>query len=44
MDWQINKSSLGSRFKELLSLNQWTDCAFAVGDEVVEVGMIFVIK
>lgn len=32
-DWQGTKSSVKERFKELLTLSQWTDCAFSVGDE-----------
>lgn len=40
MDWQIHKTDLSSRFKELYSHNQWTDCAFRVGDVHTEVGII----
>lgn len=35
-DWQISKTSLSERFKELYKLNEWTDCAFSVGDVDVE--------
>lgn len=37
MDWQIHKSSLSARFKELYRLNQWTDCTFSVGEENIKV-------
>lgn len=37
MDWQVHKTNLGDRFKELYTNNQWTDCAFKVGDNKTEV-------
>lgn len=37
-DWQIHKTNLSSRFKELYMHNQWTDCAFRVGEVHTEVG------
>ncbi|KAK9510311.1 hypothetical protein O3M35_005121 [Rhynocoris fuscipes] len=36
-DWQISKSSLRERFKELLLLSQWTDCTFLVGERKCEI-------
>ncbi|XP_073987327.1 BTB/POZ domain-containing protein 6-like isoform X2 [Rhodnius prolixus] len=36
-DWQVTKSSLKERFKELLLLSQWTDCTFSVGEDNTEI-------
>ncbi|CAH1388791.1 unnamed protein product [Nezara viridula] len=35
--WQLSKNCVQQRFKELLCLSQWTDCAFQVGTEKIEV-------
>ncbi|XP_014270539.1 BTB/POZ domain-containing protein 6 [Halyomorpha halys] len=35
--WQLSKNCVQQRFKELLCLSQWTDCAFRVGTEKIEV-------
>ncbi|RZF37421.1 hypothetical protein LSTR_LSTR011698 [Laodelphax striatellus] len=40
MDWQLSKSSLGERFKELYKLEEWTDCSFSVGEIEAEVELI----
>lgn len=37
MDWQLHKSTLSARFKEMYRLKQWTDCAFSVGEESMQV-------
>ncbi|XP_014249787.1 BTB/POZ domain-containing protein 6-like [Cimex lectularius] len=36
-DWQVSKTNIKDRFKELLLLSQWTDCTFSVGDENIEI-------
>ncbi|XP_054285031.1 BTB/POZ domain-containing protein 6-B-like isoform X2 [Macrosteles quadrilineatus] len=37
LDWQIHKTSLISRFKELHLQSHWSDCAFRAGDEQTEI-------
>lgn len=36
-DWQLTKTCVQERFKQLLCLSRWTDCTFRVGDDDVQV-------
>lgn len=40
--WQLSKNCVQQRFKELLCLSQWTDCAFQVGTEKIEVCSVII--